>query len=182
MPYVQRQHIGIKIRRLILASRTVGYTPYRDRTHPQCLRANICCAGSPPLIGNRIPERWRNARGPQEQKTVLIRSMPEALPRLRIRRMPPMRHVCVNTYTSSMEARQRKQRLYPHSIHFADPDYSDAYVIPRRSMRGASRFSRERFRRRRPVFILGVAYVPARRIPLNRRRLRHTTRPPGRKT
>ena len=22
---------------------------------PQCLRANICCAGSPPLIGNRIP-------------------------------------------------------------------------------------------------------------------------------
>ena len=52
---VKRQQIGTKTRREVLALRTSGHTPYRDRKRPQRLRANIYCAGSLPLIGSRIP-------------------------------------------------------------------------------------------------------------------------------
>ncbi len=57
--HVKRQQIGPETRRVILALQTSGYTPYRDRKCPQCLRANTCCAGSlpPPNSGARMYSR-----------------------------------------------------------------------------------------------------------------------------
>ena len=75
-----------------------------------------------------------------------------------------------NVTIAAKDTLTRNRCLRANIEGVADPD---AYVIPWRSMRGASRFSRERFRRCCPVFILGSAYIPARSIPLNGRRLRH---------
>ena len=64
---------------IILFANNRGAPLIKDRKHHQCWRANICCAGSLPLIGNRIPFRIP-PRSVQSNRTT-----PEYIPPVRIR-------------------------------------------------------------------------------------------------